>query len=252
MKISVITVCYNAAKTIGFTIGSFVEQTYADKELVIVDGASTDGTLEIARAFKGENIRIVSERDRGIYDAMNKGLRLFEGEAVGFLNADDRYAGRDTLATLAENLLRADIVFGNLDYVADHTAKNVVRKWRGEPYKQGAFRRGWLPAHPTFYAKRRVVETVGQFNLAYPIAADYDYMLRAIEVHGFSTAFIDKVLVDMAKGGVSNASLKAYIRGNLQALESRRRHLGSGAVDLALLAKPLRKLGQFAPAFVGR
>jgi glycosyltransferase involved in cell wall biosynthesis len=252
LKISVVTVCFNAAHTIRFAIESFLAQSYADKELIVVDGASRDETLEIVRGYGSEGIVVVSERDRGIYDAMNKGLGLYRGDAVGFLNADDCFASPDTLASIADGLSQADVVFGNLDFVADHHAKRVVRRWRGEPYRRGAFRRGWLPAHPTFYVRRHVVDTVGAFDLKHRIAADYDYMLRALEVHGFSTAFVDQVLVEMMQGGASNGSLRAYFRSNIEALSSRQQHLGSGAVDFALIAKPLRKLGQFAPALVGR
>jgi hypothetical protein len=168
------------------------------------------------------------------------------------LNADDCFASPDALAAIAGGLREADIVFGNLDFVADHHAKRVVRRWRGEGYRPRAFRRGWLPAHPTFYVRRHVAEAVGKFDLNYRIAADYDYMLRAIEVHGFRTAFVDQVLVEMMQGGASNGSLRAYIRSNIEALSSRQQHLGSGAIDYALVAKPLRKLGQFAPALAGR
>ena len=252
MKISVITVCFNAARTIRHTIESFLAQSYPEKELIVVDGASSDETVRIARGYGSGSIRIVSERDHGIYDAMNKGLRLFSGDAVGFLNSDDCFASPTTLASLAQGLRDADIVFGNLDFVADHEGKKVVRRWRGERYWPGAFRQGWLPAHPTFYVRRPVIEAVGLFDLSYRIAADYDYMLRAIEVHQFRTAFVDEVLVEMMQGGASNGSLKAYVRSNIEALSSRQRHLGAGAVDYALVAKPLRKLGQFAPAFAGR
>jgi glycosyltransferase involved in cell wall biosynthesis len=243
VKISVVTVSYNAARTIGHTLESFFEQTHPDKELLVIDGGSSDETLQIVRAFEGA--RVVSEPDRGLYDAMNKGLRLFTGEAVGFLNADDRYADRGVLADVNEALAQADIAYGDLDFVDSHDDGHVVRSWRGKPFAAGAFRRGWMPPHPTFYARRAVVEAVGEFDLSMKISADYDFMLRAMELNGFSSRFLPRVMIRMLTGGASTAGLSSYLRGNLEALRARRRWLGSGLIDTALLTKPLGKVGQF-------
>jgi glycosyltransferase involved in cell wall biosynthesis len=245
MKISVVTVCRNSARTIRHTLESFFAQTHADKELVVVDGASTDETLSIVASFGGGNVVVISERDRGIYDAMNKGLAAFSGDAVGFLNSDDRFKDGGTLARIAGGLEDADIVFGNLDFVEDHEKAKVIRRWRGAPFRPGAFARGWMPAHPTFYARRAVVDAVGWFDLAFPIAADYDYMLRALELNHFRSKFLDVPLIDMMVGGASTAGIRSYLNGNLQSLRSRQTWLRSGFVDAALVAKPLRKLTQF-------
>lgn len=243
MKISVVTVCFNAASTIGYTLDSFFAQDHAEKELLVIDGASRDDTLAIVGRYPG--ITVVSEPDRGIYDAMNKGLAAFAGDAIGFLNADDRYKRTSVLSEIAEKLADADIVHGNIDFVSDHRSGRVTRRWRTTPYRSGAFARGWMPAHPSFYARRSVVRQVGGFDLAYPIAGDYDYMLRAMELHRFRHAFIESPLVDMMQGGTSNAGVKAYLAANLEALRSRRKWLASGLVDRAFFAKPLGKLGQF-------
>jgi glycosyltransferase involved in cell wall biosynthesis len=245
MKISVVTVCFNSARTIGHTVESFLRQTHPDKELVIVDGASPDATLAIVRSFAADEVRIISEPDDGIYDAMNKGLDAFAGDAVGFLNSDDRFTDEASLSHIAEGLADADIVFGNLDFVNDHDRRQVVRRWRGSPYRPHAFATGWMPPHPTFYVRRAVVDAVGRFDTAFRIAADYDFMLRAMELHEFRVAMIDRVLIDMMQGGDSTAGLKAYVRSNFEALKSRQRWLNSGSLDGALVAKPLRKLGQF-------
>jgi glycosyltransferase involved in cell wall biosynthesis len=245
MKISVVTVCRNSERTIPFTIESWCRQTHPDRELVIVDGASTDGTLSVVGSFAADGIRVVSEPDRGLYDAMNKGLALFSGEAVGFLNSDDRFRDRDVLARLADALASADIVHGNLDFVADHQTGKVTRRWRGSPHRPGAFATGWMPAHPTFYIRRAVVDAVGRFDLRYRIAADYDYMLRAMELHRFRSIFLESVLVEMMAGGNSTAGIGAYLRSNVESLRSRRKWLGAGLIDAALFAKPLRKLPQF-------
>lgn len=246
MKISVVTVCFNAERTIAHTVESFLAQDHPHKELLVIDGASRDGTLRVLERFADPRITVRSERDRGLYDAMNKGLRLFSGDVVGFLNADDRYCDKAALSSIAEALARADMVSGDLDFVTDHAEGRVLRRWRGTPYAKGGFRRGWMPAHPTFYMRRRVAEAVGEFDLAYRIAADYDYMLRAYELQSFTSAHIGRVLVHMMAGGESTAGLKSYVRSNLESLRSRRRWLGAGFVDYALVAKPLRKLGQFA------
>jgi glycosyltransferase involved in cell wall biosynthesis len=244
MRISVVTVCRNAALTIGEALESFCRQSHADKELLVVDGASTDGTLEIARGFERDGVTVISEPDRGIYDAMNKGLGAFRGDAVGFLNADDRFHDLDALAALASALEGADICYGDLDYIGGAARDRIVRRWRSTAWRKGGFRRGWMPAHPTFYCRRRVVERVGRFDLSYRLAADYDYMLRALELGDFAAVRVTRVLVDMDAGGRTSAGLKARLEHNFEALASRRRWLGAGLVDYALFAKPLRKTSQ--------
>jgi glycosyltransferase involved in cell wall biosynthesis len=245
MKISVVTVSYNAAGTIGHTLSSFLEQAYPDKELLVVDGGSTDGTVELVEKFKSPAIRLVSEPDEGLYDAMNKGLSQFTGDAVGFLNADDRYQDAAVLGDLAHALAEADIVYGDLDFVDGHDTGRIVRSWRGEPWSAGAFSRGWMPAHPTFYVRRKVVEATGRFDTSLKIAADYDYMLRALELGRFRHQFLQRVMVRMMVGGKSTSGITGYLKSNFEALKARRRHIGAGLVDYALVAKPLGKAGQF-------
>ena len=247
MKISVITATYNSAGTLGHTIESFLDQSWTDAELWVVDGASKDDTVALAESFQDPRIRIRSEPDKGIYDAFNKGLRLFEGDAVGYLNSDDRYHDRDALAAIAAGLEDHDVVHGHLDFVADHASGKVVRSWRAKPYRPGGFQRGWMPAHPTFYVRRAVVDRVGEFDRALSIAGDYDFMIRAIAADGTNVrvGLIDQVLVNMMVGGESTQGVRAYIKGNLQSLKSRQRWLGSGFVDWALFAKPLGKLTQW-------
>lgn len=245
MKISVVTVCFNAERTIAATIESFLAQTCSEKELIVIDGASPDGTVRLVEGFDSPEITVYSEPDRGLYDAMNKGLARYRGDAVGFLNADDRLSDNQSLACIAEALETCDMVSGNLDFVRDHRSGEIVRRWRGSPYKRGAFWRGWMAAHPTFYVRRHVVDAVGRFDLAYRIAADYDFMLRAYELHDFRSRHIGEILIHMQAGGKSTAGLGAYIKSNREALRSRQYWLRSGPVDLALVAKPLGKIGQF-------
>jgi len=241
MKISVVTACYNSEATIAWTIQSFLSQTHPHKELLIVDGASTDRTLEIARGFANPEIRIVSERDHGIYDAMNKGLRLYTGDAVGFLNSDDTFHDTDALSRIAGGLKKADAVHGGVVFVRSHETKRIMRTWKGESFKRGQFRWGWLPPHPTFYIRRSLVEKIGEFDLSYASAADYDYMLRALELHAESTAYVPGPLVDFLAGGASSG-LKRVVLANFGCLRSRREHLGAPFLDLAFFLKPGLKI----------
>lgn len=245
MKVSVITPCFNAASSIAHTIESFLAQHHGEKEMIVVDGASQDGTQDIVRRYTGEGVRLISEPDRGMYDALNKGFAAFGGDAVGALNADDTYHDRHVLGRIAEALTEAEIAFGDLDFVTDHASKRVVRRWRGSGRPSGGFRTGWMPAHPTFYIRREVAEAVGPFDLSLAIASDYDFMLRAVELFGYRTTHMDAVLVDMMQGGRSTAGLTAHIRHNFEALASRRKWLRAPVVDQALVRKPARKIGQF-------
>lgn len=212
---------------------------------MIVDGGSSDETLSIVRSYPPDQIRLISEPDSGMYDALNKGLRLYTGDAVGVLNSDDCFHDHTVLTRISAELEQADIVHGDLDFVENHFNKRVIRRWRAAPRPAKGFRTGWMPAHPTFYVRRKVAETVGAFDLSLKVASDYDWMLRAVELHGFGSATANHVLVDMMVGGASTRSLGSYIGHNFEALRSRRQWLRSGPIDYALVAKPMRKLGQF-------
>ncbi|UOM37336.1 glycosyltransferase family 2 protein [Acuticoccus sp. I52.16.1] len=245
MKISILTACRNAEATLAHTIESVLAQDHGDFELLVLDGASTDQTAAVARGFADPRISVVSEPDRGMYDALNKGLARYQGDAFGVLNADDTYHDATALSRIVEALQHADIVHGDLDFVLDHHAKEVVRRWRVAPRAAGGFRSGWMPAHPTFYVRRQVADAVGLFDLSLKTASDYDYMLRAVELHPFRLAKARGVVIDMMRGGASTASIGAHLKHNIEALRARRRWLGGGPIDRALVAKPLRKVGQF-------
>jgi glycosyltransferase involved in cell wall biosynthesis len=245
MKISVITVCFNASATLRHTLDSFCDQTYADKELLVIDGASRDDTFAIAQSYARDGVRIISEPDRGMYDALNKGLKFYSGDAFGVLNADDTYHDQHALSHIAESLDRAPIVHGHLDFVENHLNKNIVRRWRDVRQPFNSFKSGWMPAHPTLYVRREVAEKVGLFDLSLATASDYDWMLRAIDVAGFKASLINRVLIDMQTGGRSTQGVMAHLRHNFEALSARRRWLNTGFIDYALFAKPARKIGQF-------
>ena len=175
---------------------------------------------------------------------MNKGLANFSGDAVGFLNSDDIYHDEGALARIAQALEGADAVYGDLVMVSDHATGHVVREWRAGTFTPGAFRTGWMPPHPTFYLRRELAARTGSFDLSYQISGDYDYMLRALELQAPRVRHIPHVLVDFLVGGMSTTGPGAVIRGNIECLRARRRHLGTPLLDTALFVKPLRKLRQ--------
>jgi glycosyltransferase len=244
MKISVITASYNSETTIGFTAESFLAQSYIDKELLIVDGASTDTTLKIVESFGSDAIRVISENDQGVYDAMNKGFRLFRGDVVGFLNSDDTFHDSDALGDIAAAMQHSDIVYGDLDMVTDHQTKRLVRSWRGGKFHRYSFQLGWVPPHPTFYMRRQVVQKVGDYDLSYITTADYDYMLRALALNNFRVRYIPRTIADFQMGGISTKGWLVRARGNLECLRSRRAHLRAPFIDAAFFLRFLRRILQ--------
>jgi len=244
MKISVITASYNSEKTIGFTLESFLGQSHPDKEMLVIDGGSTDTTLKIVGSFGSDAIRVVSEKDNGVYDAMNKGFRQFHGDALGFLNSDDTFHDPDALADIAAALRDADIVYGDLDMVTDHQTKRLVRAWRGGTFHRYSFQLGWVPPHPTFYMRREVAQRVGEYDLSYVTTADYDYMLRAIALNDFRVRYIPRVIADFQMGGISTRGWRVTLRGNLECLRSRRVHLNAPVIDPAFFLRFLRRILQ--------
>jgi len=217
MKISIITVSYNSAKTIGETIRSVQEQVYPDIEYIICDGASKDTTLEIINNFNNlGNIRLISEPDKGIYDAMNKGLKIAEGDVIGFLNSDDFYCGPSVISKVAECFQQTgcDALYGDLYYVDHQDINKVVRIWKAGPYKKNSFKFGWMPPHPTFFVRKEVYERYGGFNTLLKSAADYELMLRFIYKNQIKISYLPIFMVKMRAGGVSNASWKNRIRAN--------------------------------------
>ncbi len=244
MKISVITACYNSEATIGFTIESFLAQKHSEKEMLVIDGLSGDSTLKIVESFGSDAIRVLSEKDKGVYDAMNKGFRLFQGDALGFLNSDDTFHDPDVLGDIAAALQDSDIVYGDLNMVTDHRTKRLVRSWRGGTFHRYSFQLGWVPPHPTFYMRREVAQKVGEYDLGYVTTADYDYMLRAIALNDFRVRYIPRVAADFQMGGISTSGWRVTLRGNLECLRSRREHLNAPVIDAAFFLRFLRRILQ--------
>jgi len=245
MTVSVVTVTYNAADTVVDAVRSVVEQR-GDFELDyhIVDGGSTDGTLERIHPFEGRIAEITSGKDHGLYDAMNRGVARAEGDLVGILNADDRFADERVIAEViaAFEATDADGIYADLEYVDAHDGETVIRRWKsGQP---GDFRRGWMPPHPTLFVRRELYEKHGLFNLELRSAADYELMLRFFHFRGAELAYLPRVTVKMRAGGQSNASLANRLKANAEDAEAWRLN-GARPPALLRLQKPLRKLGQF-------
>lgn len=243
MKITIITVSYNSATTIADTLRSVAQQSHPDVEHLVIDGGSRDHTLAIVAAEGAHVVRVVSERDAGIYDAMNKGLRLATGDVVGFLNADDMLASPQVLAQIASAAAETDVVYGDLLYVDKDRPDRLIRYWRSGAFRHERLRFGWMPPHPTFYLRRSLLSSVGPFDTDLRIAADYDFMLRCLSRRELRVAYLPEVLVRMRTGGASNRSLTALRDKSREDLRALRKN-GVGGW-LALLCKNGRKLPQF-------
>jgi glycosyltransferase involved in cell wall biosynthesis len=243
-KISVITVAYNAQNTIARCIDSILGQKFSNIQYIIIDGGSTDNTIQIIDQYRDKIDLFISEPDKGIYDAMNKGIALATGSIVGTLNADDYFADKEVLNDVAAAFAEqeAGILYGDLDYVDMNG--NIVRKWRSGEYKGGMFNRGWMPAHPTFYCKRNLFEQLGVYRLDYGSAADYELMLRFIHFNKTKAIYLNKVMVKMIIGGVSNKSIKNRVQALLFDLKAMRNN-GILFPVITIILKPLRKLMQF-------
>lgn len=248
MKFSIVTVCLNSAATIRDTIESVLAQDHPDIEHIIVDGASRDGTMEIVRSYGSRIARVVSEPDRGMYDSANKGLALATGDVVGYLNSDDFYSAPDVLSTMARTFAERDVevVHGDLDFIDPQDTGRITRRFRSREFVRGAFRKGWHPAHPTFYVRRQVLLDIGGFDERYRIASDIDIMMRVMEVYGARSAHIPRVLIKMREGGLSNGSLRRIWRANVECYRSMHR-AGLPVPWWFVLRKPLAKTRQLLP-----
>jgi glycosyltransferase involved in cell wall biosynthesis len=221
LKISIITVCYNSANTIGDTINSVASQTYSNKEHIIVDGSSKDATMEMVRSSPSVS-RFLSEPDKGIYDAMNKGIKLATGEVVGILNSDDFYVDDTILTQVAEVFAnpQIDACYADLIYVDEQDTNKVVRYWKSRNFAPGLFKRGWMPAHPTFFVRREIYEELGDFDLSFRFQADFELTMRFLEIYRITAMYIPKIFIKMRVGGVSNNSIINIVKGNIEAYKA--------------------------------
>jgi len=216
MKISIITVVRNNVATINDAIESVLSQTYKNIEYIIVDGASTDGTVEVVQGYTNKIDKFISEKDQGLYDAMNKGIGLATGDVIGILNSDDVYFDKNVLENIVNTFRdkQLDSVFGDLYYVNKDDLNKIVRYWKSSDFKLGSFAKGWHPPHPAFFVKKDIYEKYGMFDLQLKVSADFDLMLRFLEKYQISSMYLPKILVKMRIGGESNSSLKNIITSN--------------------------------------
>jgi len=251
MKISVITVVRNAENTIADTLASVAQQTYSNVEHIVIDGASTDNTLTIIERYREQHKEqipvLVSEPDSGLYDAMNKGIGLATGDVIGLLNADDVYQDQTVLQQIADahSDLDLDACYADLVYVDTNDLTKVARDWRSQSFHVGLCFKGWMPAHPTFYVKKRVYKKVGLYDTTLGAQADLEFCARAFEVQKISSRYIPKLWVRMRLGGVTNNRIRGIIKGNWQSYQALKRiGLTRGPVSFFVL-KWVPKIPQF-------
>lgn len=246
MKISIITVSYNSEKTIADCITSVVKQSYSDIEYIVIDGKSTDTTMEIIASFGDQIFKVVSEKDKGMYDAINKGIRMASGDIIGVLNSDDYYTDGLVIEDVMSkfNEANADALYADLNYVDQIDTNNVVRYWKSGDYKPNSFLSGWMPPHPTFFIRKEWYLKYGEYSLELVSAADYELMLRMVLKHGARLAYLPRVIVNMRVGGMSNSSLRNRLRANKEDRKAWEMN-GLTPKNYTLIFKPLRKIIQY-------
>ncbi len=227
MKVSIITVCWNSEKYIQTALESVLNQTYGNIEYIIVDGGSTDHTLEIIKSYEktfNGRLILISERDQGIYDAMNKGIALSSGDIIGILNSDDLYTSTNVIENIVNKFKHknVDSLFSNLYYVNQDDTNNIQRRW--ETGTQKLFKEGWHPAHPTLFVKKEIYDRLGVFDLKYRIAADFELMLRFFEKGEISSYYYNAYILKMRLGGTSNNRLSNILKGNKEILDAFKKH----------------------------
>lgn len=223
IKISLIIATWNSGSTIDDTLSSILEQKYGNTEVIVIDGKSTDNTLDIVREYEGRfggRLKWISEPDRGLYDAMNKGIAMATGDVVGILNSDDFYTSDDVLERVAREIEGVDAVYGDIHFVNPDDLTKCVRYYSSRSFRRWQMRLGFMPAHPSFYCRRHVYQSLGAFDLQFKVAADFEQLLRLIYVNRISTKYIPMDFVTMRTGGASTSGLqshKAILRDHLLA-----------------------------------
>jgi glycosyltransferase len=218
MKISIITCCYNSDKTLKHTFSSIREQIFKNIELIVIDGDSTDNTKDIIN----NNIDLIdvyiSEKDNGVYDAMNKGIRISTGDVIGFLNSDDFFYSNDVLFKINQHFENksSDITYGNMHYVDKDDIKKIKRIWISGKFNSTYFEDGWVPGHPTFYAKKELYDKFNLFDLDFKLAADYELMFRFMNIPNLKIDYIEEILVVMRLGGLTSGSIKNRFYQNIE------------------------------------
>ena len=247
-KISIITVVFNNKQTIRNAIDSVLSQTYPNIEYIIIDGNSSDGTVEVLHEYASQINVIVSETDNGIYDAMNKGLKLATGDVIGILNSDDIYANYSILSEVMNHFNRdssLDILYGDLVYVKQDNVSQIVRTWKSIPYYSCFFEKGNVPPHPSLFLTSKVYSLAGYFNLEYRLASDYEFMLRIFKKFNFKSKYIPTLIVKMRLGGVTNTNFKNILDGNKEIYNA----WIENSFSFPLLLMPLRLIKRISQFF---
>lgn len=244
--ISIITTVLNNKNTIESAIKSVLGQSYRNIEYIIIDGGSTNGTVEIVNKYKDKIAKFISEPDQGIYDGMNKGIKMAIGDIIGLLNADDFYASNEVIERVVETFKKENIdcLWGDLVYIDRKNTKRAIRYWKSSEYKEGKFKKGWMPPHPTFFVKKWVYKKYGLFNLDFPISADYELMLRFLEKYKIKSFFIPKVFVKMRIGGQSSKNILNITKANIECYRAWKKN-GLKINPLRIFLKPLFKIPQY-------
>ena len=246
MNLTLITALYNSETTLNKSMHSVLEQDFKESEYLLVDGASTDGSLDIVKQHsdKEPRIRWISEPDQGIYDALNKGIANATGDIIGFVHSDDRLASPHIISEIMEVFERENVdgVYGDLIYVTDKG--KLLRKWKSCPFRSGLLRKGWMPPHPTLFLKKEVYEKWGLFDLEYRIAADYDFILRILQDDKLRFIYLPQVITEMRVGGASNRSLNNIIQKSREDYRALKANGISNPIGV-LLAKNFSKIPQF-------
>lgn len=246
MKVSLITVTYNSAAYLEDCINSVVGQHYPNIEHIIIDGGSTDGTVGIIKKYENHIAKWISEADRGMYDAINKGITMATGDIIGILNSDDMFASTDVIDAIVAcfNEYKSDAVYGDLVYVNKTNPHKVIRHWKGYSYKRFRFTYGWMPAHPTFYLRRELIGESGGYESHYFTAADYEFMARYLYRYRISARYLPKLIVKMRVGGQSNVTIKSRLRANRRDYLAMKKNKIPFPFLVSLL-KPVIKLHQY-------
>lgn len=246
MKVSIITVTLNSGHHLEECISSVVAQDHPYIEYIVIDGKSSDDTLKIIQKYRDHIHHFLTETDRGMYDAINKGIAMATGDVVGILNSDDILASKDVISSIARAFEeeKTDTLYGDLEYVESNNTNTIYRVWKGKPYKRNRFNTGWMPAHPTFYIKRELIDKYGGYENHYFSAADYEFMARYLFRHKLSSYYLPKLIVKMRRGGQSNNNLKKRLRANRRDYLAMKKNKIPFPFLVSIL-KPLSKLHQY-------
>jgi glycosyltransferase involved in cell wall biosynthesis len=246
MKVTIITVTYNSAKWLEQCIQSVIGQHYHDIEHIIIDGGSTDATLDIIKRYEPHIAQWISEKDDGMYDAINKGMKMATGDIIGTLNSDDILASRDVIGSIVNSFTYYDVeaVYGDIVYVQPSNTQQIIRVWKGNEYNRQKFKFGWMPAHPSFYISKKLIERCGYYETHFYSASDYEFMTRYLYYYKVNARYLPKLVVKMRAGGMSNGSIARRLRANRRDYLAMKKNNIPFALFVSIL-KPLRKLRQY-------